>query len=324
MKNTTPKNIAASPKRKGKGKAIASPAHGDSMKDLVLGAPKRKRQVKLVAAADKKNEKGWAQGVIEDHILGKHVAGFAEARQKGPKAESDYLKNVMNEFFYLVPWHLKKGEQPQLPLPLWTPDKVVDDESLSEEDKRSKALFVKTMKPKIRRWLVYRVDTVRGPTNPGDDIWTVLLAKATNIHPPHKVRQGYQQYMHEAYSVCIDPTVQREWATNDPDDEVATTPPSPAFRTKIARRLFADLDPDIQQAYRDRAKAESAAARAEYKEKLRAWPGKTPQDRQNAIDNLGRFLRRIMKGVADATGLHVFFMAGGPIPRYGGALRTVQ
>ncbi|KAJ7051251.1 hypothetical protein C8F01DRAFT_1176387, partial [Mycena amicta] len=31
-----------------------------------------------------------------------------------------------------------------------------------------------------------------------------------------------------------------------------------------------------------------------------------------------------MKGVADATGLHVFFMAGGPIPRYGGALRTVQ
>ncbi|KAJ7059927.1 hypothetical protein C8F01DRAFT_1254018 [Mycena amicta] len=308
MKTLTQKNIATSPKRQGKSKSAPAP---DSLKELVLGRTKRKRVVKLVDPAEKKNEKGWAKGVIEDEILQKHLGGFAEAREKGPQAERNFLKNVLNEFFYCVPWNLKKGEQPPLPLPRWTVDTVVDDDELSDEDKRLKAQFVKQMKPKIRRWFIYRVDSVRGAANPGDDVWTVLLAMATNLHPPHKARQGYQQYMHEAYAVSIDPTVQREWSANGDaaNGEAPTTSPSPAFRAKIARRLFHELEPDIQQAYRDRAKAESAAKRTEYQAMLRAWPGKTPQDRQNAIDNLG---------------LHVFFMAGGPIPQYGGALRTVH
>ncbi|KAJ7055670.1 hypothetical protein C8F01DRAFT_1319600 [Mycena amicta] len=320
-----PKKMPASPRKSSAAsKKKASSVHTDTAKDVVLGRTKRKRVVKHVDAADKQNEKGWAAGVIEDEILGKYVARYAEARRKGLQAERNLLQTIYNDFFFCVPWNLKKGEQPQRPLPLWKPESVVDDSQLSDEENTQKMAFMKKMKPKIRRWMVYRADTAHSSTNnPGDDIWNVLLAKATNIHPPNKARQGYQQWMHERYADDIGPTVQREWLAKH-DGETPTTSPGPGFQATVARKLFKELPEDVQQDYKDRAKAEAAAKRAAYREKLENWPGQTPHDRQNAVDNLGRFLRRIMKGISDATGLHVFFMAGGPIPQYGGSLRTVH
>ncbi|KAJ7056031.1 hypothetical protein C8F01DRAFT_1257848 [Mycena amicta] len=321
---SAPKKALGSPKKGATAKGRkASSAHTVTAKEVVLGKPKRKCAAKLVDPADKQNEKGWAKGIIEDEILLKHVPAYAEARKKGLQAERNLLQQIYNEFFFCVPFNLRKGEQPQRPLPQWTPGTVVDDSELSEEDAAMKMGFTKKTKPKIRRWMVYRTDTAGGTTNPANDIWNVLLAMATNIHPPNKARQGYEQYMHERYGEDIGPTVLEEWIEKH-DGETPTSAPSPAFQAKVARRLFKELDLDIQEDYRARAKAEAAVNRAAYKEKLQNWPGQKPQDRQNAIDNLGRFLRRIMKGIADATGLHVFFMAGGPIPQYGGSLRTVH
>ncbi|KAJ7051045.1 hypothetical protein C8F01DRAFT_1342962 [Mycena amicta] len=323
MTSQPPKKNPGSPKKQSAKPRKAARAHTDSAKDLVLGRPKRKRVTKRVDPADKQNEKGWANGVIKEQILQKHLVAYAEARQKGMKAERNLLQTIYNEFFFCVPWNLEKGRQPPLPLPQWTPQHVPDDSGLSDEDAAGKMSFIKKMKPKIRRWFVYRVDTVQGSTtNADDDVWNVLLAMATNIHPPNKARQGYQQWMHERYAEDIAEAVKGRWLAKH-DGEAPTTAPSPGFQATVARALFKELPVDVQEDYKARAKKEAAEKRAEYKTMLKNWPGKTPHDRQHAINNLGRFLRRIMKGIADATGLHVLFMAGGPIPQYGGACERV-
>jgi hypothetical protein len=44
----------------------------------------------------------------------------------------------------------------------------------------------------------------------------------------------------------------------------------------------------------------------------------------SCIDALGSFMTPILRGVQEYTGLHSVVLFGGPIPRYGGELRTVQ
>jgi hypothetical protein len=41
------------------------------------------------------------------------------------------------------------------------------------------------------------------------------------------------------------------------------------------------------------------------------------------IDEVGNFLGPILQGILERTGLHSVVILGGPIPKYGGDLRTV-
>lgn len=44
----------------------------------------------------------------------------------------------------------------------------------------------------------------------------------------------------------------------------------------------------------------------------------------SAIDRVGEFLAPILQGIHERTGMHVLALLGGPVPKYGGQLRTVQ
>ncbi|KAJ7278664.1 hypothetical protein C8J57DRAFT_1221509 [Mycena rebaudengoi] len=57
---------------------------------------------------------------------------------------------------------------------------------------------------------------------------------------------------------------------------------------------------------------------------MKEGPSKTPADRQRCIDNLGVFMSAILRGVYEYTGLHSFAVFGGPIPQFGGEIRTVH
>jgi hypothetical protein len=42
------------------------------------------------------------------------------------------------------------------------------------------------------------------------------------------------------------------------------------------------------------------------------------------IDAAGDFLAPILRGLEECTGLHLLVLMGGPMPKYGGELRTSQ
>lgn len=44
----------------------------------------------------------------------------------------------------------------------------------------------------------------------------------------------------------------------------------------------------------------------------------------SAISNIGPFLAPILRGIHERTGLHSVIILGGPMPKYGGDLRTIQ
>ncbi|KAJ7226780.1 hypothetical protein GGX14DRAFT_693001 [Mycena pura] len=56
---------------------------------------------------------------------------------------------------------------------------------------------------------------------------------------------------------------------------------------------------------------------------LQDGPSKAPEDRQRCIDNLGVFMSAVLRGVSEYTGLHAVAIFGGPMPVFGGELRTV-
>jgi hypothetical protein len=44
----------------------------------------------------------------------------------------------------------------------------------------------------------------------------------------------------------------------------------------------------------------------------------------SAIDSLGSFVAPILQGIHERTGLNSVLLLGGPVPKYGGDLRTIQ
>jgi hypothetical protein len=132
------------------------------------------------------------------------------------------------------------------------------------------------------------------------------------------------------------------------DGSANTTSPGAPFRAAVARDLFKALPEDEQDKIRARAAEEARQAKAEYEAGMKAGPLKTPEARQlcvfltdssyrlqmlifwsflvccRCIDNFGRFTAPIMKGIAEYTGLKGLIIFGGPMPRYGGDIGTVQ
>ncbi|KAJ7149899.1 hypothetical protein C8R43DRAFT_1128380 [Mycena crocata] len=227
--------------------------------------PKEKRQ----------NLKNWAEGARETVLL-PHVEPYADAVEKGWRAERDYFAR------------------------------------------------------RIRRWLKYRVKRlrkhVRTRVDSSKDPWAILLAKLSGVSAPPKARQAYQQFMREDFAEKIEPVVEERWAESSsagssvPVDKEPNAP----FRAKVARDLFAELSEEEQEGYRGRAKDEAASARAAYDRALKEPPSKTPQARNAAIENIGAFVAPILQGIHERTGLHSVLILGGPMPKYGGDLRTIH
>ncbi|KAK6992474.1 hypothetical protein R3P38DRAFT_2416383, partial [Favolaschia claudopus] len=286
------------------------------------------RSWKRIEKKDRRNLKMWAEGAREE-ILKPHIAPYTDALERGWRAERDYLRLVCNEFHARISWRLRDEEEPEEPLPEYDPLAIPEVEELDVEETAAKRERVDTLNARIGRWLKYRARRLRKPMNqrdPRKDPWAGLLAKLSGITPPHKARQGFQQYMRESYDSDIEPVVQARWqatCTGDDGTTLRTKGMDANFRASVARDLFKELPVEEQDALRLRARQEALSAREEYELKARAPPSKSPEDKQRCIDNLGPFMTNVLRGVHDHTGLSAFVVFGGPIPAQGGELRTV-
>ncbi|KAJ7744437.1 hypothetical protein DFH07DRAFT_963663 [Mycena maculata] len=199
-------------------------------------------------------------------------------------------------------------------------------ETLLEEDEIAKRKRIKTLNARIRRWFIYRVRKSHKRRHLTKDLtkdpFAVLLAKLSGLKIPPKARQPFQQMMHEDYKEKIAPAVLDAWgaaqARQDKETEL-TQKPKAGFRAKVARDIFAVLPESERKALGVRATKEAAFTKA-----LKGGPSKLPADRQKCINEVGDLIRPILCGLEEATGFHYLLLGGGPVPKYGGELRTIH
>ncbi|KAJ7442579.1 hypothetical protein B0H11DRAFT_2251483 [Mycena galericulata] len=230
--------------------------------------------------------------------------------------------------FTRADWRLEDHEEPVLGP--FNPDAILPDETLPDDEEVRKRTRIKILNGRIRRWFTYRIRRRRqraSGLDPRKDPFAVLLGQLTGLSTPTKARQAYQQLMHESYTEKIAPSIATEWeearARRDPIT-IGRKEPKAGFRALVARKVFAELPEAERIALAQRAKDEAAKNKADYDAAMKAPPSNKPEDRQKCIEALPDFLAPILKGIQDYTGLQSFIVLGGPLPKYGGELKTVH
>ncbi|KAJ7887137.1 hypothetical protein B0H13DRAFT_2342502 [Mycena leptocephala] len=232
------------------------------------------------------------------------------------------------EFHSRVDWRLEDHEEPELKP--YDPKELVELAQLSDDEEILKRQRVKLLNGRIRRWFTYRIRRRRNLASgldPRKDPFAILLTKLTGLTAPPKARQAYQQFMQESYADKIAPVVSERWVAARENNEPGTAgrkEPKAGFRANVAREVFGALPVDEKAAIAQRAKDEAASAKATYKAALKSPPSNKPEDRQRCIDALPDLLEPILRGIQECTGLHSMVIVGGPIPKFGGDLRTVH
>ncbi|KAJ7038475.1 hypothetical protein C8F04DRAFT_1256076 [Mycena alexandri] len=293
--------------------------------------PRRKREWKRKAKEARKKNKMWAEGARES-IMRPHLEAYADALARGRRAEHDYLQKVCNEFHVRISWRLADHEEPELPLPPYdafappVPEAVTDEEHvqrLQRQEELNTASVTESSGGSSTR-----ARSLRGPSisvsKLRDNPYAILLGKLTGLSSPPKARQGYQQFMCESPTVVADAVTERWNAVMGEDGSVNTKKPNGPFRCKVAMDLFKDLPDSEQAAIKARAVSEAKVAKDVYAAGMKNGPLKTPQARQECIDNVGRFLAPILRAVREYTGLQSFVVLGGPMPKYGGEIGTLH
>ncbi|KAJ7919820.1 hypothetical protein B0H13DRAFT_1868234 [Mycena leptocephala] len=118
---------------------------------------------------------------------------------------------------------------------------------------------------------------------------------------PLKARQAYQQFMHERYHEDIAPIVSE---------------------AEVAQDLFNKLPEEERAGYAARAKEEAMHTHERYEDDMKKATSRHPRIAK-CIDGVGSFLGPILQGIHERTGLHATVVLGGPIPSYGGELKTI-
>ncbi|KAJ7105137.1 hypothetical protein C8R43DRAFT_1140927 [Mycena crocata] len=285
-----------------------------------------KRKRTRIPKDSRRNLRLWAEGVRETILL-PHLEEYAREMDAGWARERVFWRKVTNEFHARIPWTTEDHEEPVLED--WDPTQQLPPvQILPEEQERAKR---KRMQ-RIRRWFKYRIRKTRkhrlsAGLDPTKDPFAVLLAKLSNVVAPPKARQAYQQYMHESHAEKIEPVVMERWNTlrdEDPGNLDRPAKPKAGFRAQVARDVFAALPKAEQLAIATRAKAEAEKNKQAFVSALKDPPSTAPADRQKCIDNLPDFVAPILRGIEQYTGLHSVLIVGGPMPKYGGELRTVH
>ncbi|KAF7353218.1 hypothetical protein MSAN_01509500 [Mycena sanguinolenta] len=292
-----------------------------------MGKRKERKPRPRVAKENRRNMRLWADGAREK-ILRPHLDGYSRARDLGWVAEREYLQKVCNEFHARVDWRLKDHEEPVLRP--FDPNAMIEDEELDEAEEVEQRKRVEVLNARIRRWFIYRIARRRRQTaglDPRKDPFAVLLSKLSGLTAPPKARQAYQQFMRESYADKIAPVVAERWAAarqNNEPDTVGRKEPKAGFRALVAREVFAGLPDAEKTAIAQRAKEEAAQAKTAYEKALKDPPSNAPADRQRCLDALPDFIAPILRGIQDYTGCHSVLLVGGPMPKYGGELRTLH
>jgi hypothetical protein len=91
--------------------------------------------------------------------------------------------------------------------------------------------------------------------------------------------------MRESYAEHIAPVVKERWdqETTEKNGAANTKKPNAAFRSKIARELFAELPEEEREEIRGRAVAEAREAKEAYEKFMKTGPSKNPEDRQKYV-----------------------------------------
>ncbi|KAJ7038543.1 hypothetical protein C8F04DRAFT_1179561 [Mycena alexandri] len=291
---------------------------------------KSKRCRTRIPKENRNNLRLWAEGTREEVLL-PHVEPYADTSERGWRSERKYFQRVCNEYHVRISWRLEDHQEPDLPLLPFDPDAMLPvPEKLSAAELLQKETRQSLLDGRIRRWLKYRVKVLRKhlrtKVDSTRDPFAILLAKLAGVTAPPKARQAYQQFQREAHATIIEPVVQARWAQTAAIGSSVSVQKEPNvnFRSQIARELLAALPDSEREVYATRAKDEAAEARAAYMKALKAEPSKSPHARQLAIDNVGTFIAPILQGIHKRTGMHSVLILGGPVPQYGGDLRTIH
>ncbi|KAJ7056328.1 hypothetical protein C8F01DRAFT_1311106 [Mycena amicta] len=295
-----------------------------------------------------RNGKNWAAGVREDNILRPKWEQFMAAKLAGGPSLKAFFTAVQNEFIVKIGWRLADDVEPNLPLPVYDLTAAPVVELLSEEEEKAKEERIALLCARIKRWYLNRLLTYNkakkkpavttagrsGPVKTSQlpkvedvDEAVVFVANRLGLPPPKRTNAGYQFYMTESFATEIAPVVARQWKdrlTTDSTPGDSNAPPPPELGAKVALEMFNELDPERQEDLRARAKEIGRQAKEEYTEKLKAWPPRTPEFHQKAQDLLEPLMDKLLRAISDATGMHLFLVMGGPVPRYGGEMRTIQ
>ncbi|KAJ7470076.1 hypothetical protein B0H11DRAFT_1920231, partial [Mycena galericulata] len=266
----------------------------------------RKREWRRKSKELRKSNKMWAEGARKD-LLKPHIEDYADALDRGWRAERDYLQKVASEYHARI---------------------TAAVETLTDEERAERHARIEVLNVRIRRWLKYRARSLRRKLSSKVDVsnpFSVLLSKLAGIKVPHKARQAYQQYMHESYK-----TVMRRWSRR-------AGPPIGRLQRRCqpqesgcflpCRNLagtFAALPEAERVALAKRAVDEARKLKAEYDAAMKAGPSKTPEFRQRCIDAFGPFMVPLMKGLEEYTGLQGMIIMGGPMPKFNGEIGTIH
>ncbi|KAJ7468411.1 hypothetical protein B0H11DRAFT_2305430 [Mycena galericulata] len=289
---------------------------------------RRKRETVRIPKESRKNLKMWAEGAREE-ILQPHLDEYSKAMEEGWRAERACLQRVCNEFHARVDWQLADHEEPVLTE--FDPNKVIEKVTLEEDDEKAKRARIAVLNGRIRRWFKYRIRKLRKHRattvlDPTKDPYAVLLATLSRMNSPPKARQAYQQLMRESYTEKIAPEVKEEWEKflrENPDIDPKQKPKG-GFRAQVARDVFKKLPASEQLALGKRATDEAKEKRAAYVKFLKDPASTLPADRQKCIDAVPGFMGPILAGLQEYTGMQCLLVMGGPIPKYGGEIRTVH
>ncbi|KAJ7858144.1 hypothetical protein B0H14DRAFT_3636093 [Mycena olivaceomarginata] len=289
---------------------------------------RRIRKYKRKSKELRKNNKMWAEGAREE-LLKPHVGPYADALAKGWRSERDYLQKVCNEYNAKISWRLKDNEEPELPLPAYDPLAAPVEETVTEEERQERHARHEELEKRIRRWLKYRARSLRTRGTSASALrnspYGPLLAKLSGLVKPPKARQAYQQYMSEKTEE-IGTEVNESWKLHsvNSDGSANTKAPNASFRSQVARRLFEALSPEEKAGYQSRATERAKVAKEEFLTAMANGPSRSPQARQDCIDNFGKFMAPILHGIQEYTGLQGFIILGGPMPRFGGDVGVVH
>ncbi|KAK7043456.1 hypothetical protein R3P38DRAFT_2510527 [Favolaschia claudopus] len=297
-------------------------------------AKNKKRVRQRVPKENRKNLRLWAEGARET-VLAPHLDAYQIALDQGRRQERKLLKKICREFHARVDWRTKDHEEPMLSE--WDPAGIATEEDLSEEDEAAKRTRIeelnKASHTRIRRWFMYRLKKSRKNQRLGKELdarkdpYAVLMANLSGVTAPPKALQAYQQFMRESYEEKVAPVVAERWELERNDNSKLserTKEPKAGFRAVVAREVFAQLSDEERTAIADRAKKEAAEAKAEYLKALKSPPSKSPEARQRCIDNVADFAGPILQGLSANTGLHATLIMGGPMPEFGGEIRTLH
>ncbi|KAJ7059363.1 hypothetical protein C8F01DRAFT_1255063 [Mycena amicta] len=260
----------------------------------------KRRQYKPVPRDARKSNKGWADGP-RSRILQPHVERFAQTLSFNWRTNRDYAQRVCNEYHSLVSWRLRPDEDPVLPdvLPPYDPLKKPPPEELTPEEEQ------------IVRYLKYHARKIRGQYLRPDEKspYSTLFHKLDLVEKPSKARPLYLKEK------------ERLEELNPGGKSITINAP---FRAKVMKAVWDGLDAAERQGYLDRAQAEAAERRAQYKLWKEMGVPQTGEFYELCILRFKDFFFPIAEKLAEYTGCHVFCMIGGPRPSKSGEIWTTS